>query len=299
MRRGQKFTAKKLAKWRKEGRGTGTFKLYRAFHQVRRSDPASYGTSSILYTDFDRQEDLLSDAELVGRCCVSRLNGVLDVLEQFPLPLEEDFGVLSRYSAEHQHQKFVGTIELARRMGIAHARASRDKGETAPWVMTSDLVVILRNQGLRVVVVCIKHQKKKIGRRQQKLLDLEKAYWEQQGATWVLFNVADLPRSARHSLLQLTPYVAGTRFPDPVVMDSIADALLPQIPGRLPTLKRQVQELLQCDDHAADRAFWQTVWSGRLPVDLETDFVRDGWFRMVPTARWCDWDKLKGVASWI
>ncbi len=65
MRTEKRFTPKVLERFRREGRGTGTYSDYTPWHRVSRGDPSSKGRSHLIVW-MDRQRELLSDQEWGG-----------------------------------------------------------------------------------------------------------------------------------------------------------------------------------------------------------------------------------------
>lgn len=65
MRTTKRFTPHVLDRFRKLGRGTGTYQNYIPWQRVGRSDPSSMGRSHLQMWN-GRQRELLSDQEWVG-----------------------------------------------------------------------------------------------------------------------------------------------------------------------------------------------------------------------------------------
>jgi hypothetical protein len=211
MRKGQRFTPARLFRWHNNGRGTGTGADYQPWHQVTRDDPSSRGRSHLINWRFGRLHHLLSDLELVAFGFASMLPSVMDLREQFPLAHDEHLQELATYQVGGLEQCAPGTLQIAHDLGHRHPLVRKNEAEQ-PWVMTTDLVLTLRNQ---------------IGRTELLATDAE---------------------------------------PDLI---NRCSALAGDIEGRS---WRQCVEMISSrfavDTHAAQCVMWQSIWSGRLPINL-------------------------------
>lgn len=82
MRTTKRFTPKVLARFKRQGRGSGTHDNYLPWHRVSRGDPASSGRSHLLMWR-ERLRELLSDGEHVEQLFASQLNNLEDCLSIF------------------------------------------------------------------------------------------------------------------------------------------------------------------------------------------------------------------------
>lgn len=96
MRTTKRFTPKVLARFAREGRGTGIYEEYIPWHRVSRGDPASRGRSHLLEWK-DRLRELLSDGELGAQLFAVMLPDLDDSLEQYRLEQEPSQHPLAAY----------------------------------------------------------------------------------------------------------------------------------------------------------------------------------------------------------
>jgi len=268
MRKGQRFTPAKLAKWHSTGRGTGTGTDYKPWHQVTRDDPSSRGRSHLLNWRFGRLHHLLSDLELVVFAFASMLPGVMDLREQFPLSHDEHPRELATYDARVSGE-VLGTRQIAEDLGYRHplARAGKD---ASPWVMTTDVLLTIRNQAGQpeLLAVSAKFSEEVAAKRTRQLLQIEREYWQRQGVSWLLLT-PDLYTKAVSTAIRVgMPFTIGQ--PD-VASELINDcsALASDLEGRtwLDCCDR-IGRLFAVATQTAQCALWQSIWSGRLPADL-------------------------------
>lgn len=270
MRTQKRFTPDLLERFEQLGRSTGTHENYIPWHRVGRSDPASSGRSH-LQTWEGRQRELLSDKERVGMLFMAMLPNCEDVLEQFRLNNHSSAHELCRYDSAHARALHPGTLEIADRLKMKHPKVS-GQGRTKDWQMTTDFLLVLKlpNDKLEVVAVAGKLDSEILKPRKKRLLSIEREYWIQRGATWLLLTpslynplVADLLRSSM-------PWALGMKVDDQVIDFVASNSALWQGRSITHALKRLEVELGDMD--FAQRALWQAVWCGRLPMDL-----RRGW----------------------
>jgi hypothetical protein len=275
MRTTKRFTPSVLRRFEKEGRGTGTYQHFLPQHRVTRGDPASSGRSHIFLWR-NRQRDLLSDGELHQQLFATMLPDVDDVLEQKKLDLEPSAHLLADYGEASPFACFPGTLELAQELGIRHPRVSGD-GETAPWVMSSDLVLVFKrpNAPRTALAMAFKTPEFSKSRRTCQLLKLEREYWVRRGVPWLLITPDVFERSVALTLRRIAPWSLG----DEVSADvrELAARTARECPNDSVThVLQRLQGLLGSLD-GAQRALWQAIWYGVLPVDL-----RRGWRPHIP-----------------
>ena len=188
MRTTKRFTPNLLDRFRALGRGTGTYDDYIPWHRLSRGDPASQGRSHLPMWR-GRQRELLSDQELGGFHFTIMLPTLVDVREQFPLSLESNRHELADYDVRARAGYFPGTKEIAESLATKHPRVNGN-GRSAPWVMTTDLLLCLRrpDRQLELLAIAIKSDKDANRKRSKELLLLEKAYWQARGVTWLLIT---------------------------------------------------------------------------------------------------------------
>lgn len=157
-----------------EGRGTGRGRAYKP--QLRVQDVASKGRSTRMPVD-GRMAHLLSDLEARLALNLRWSPHISNVREQVPLPLEH-------------------TIAIAEQMGIAHPKV---RGDSAPLVLTTDLVADYDDG--KLAVVCARSVKPasaldlrnggrpdsaRVLTRTIAILEIERRFWQSQGADWRL-----------------------------------------------------------------------------------------------------------------
>lgn len=269
MRKGQRFTPAKLAKWHKTGRGTGTCADYQPWHQVTRDDPSSRGRSHLISWRFGRLHHLLSDKELVAFGFASMLPGLVDLREQFPLAHHEHEPELSTYQLDHSGRFSPGTEQIADEFGYRHP--SVKKGEVQePWVMTTDLLLTLKNRIGRteLLAISVKGDNEITDQRKLQLLRIEREYWRRQDVFWLLLTPTLYTALVGNAIRIGMPWTVGQ--PD-VRADVLAtcSAMADDIRGR--TVLQFLDLLTRkfgMDMHAAQCVMWQCIWCGGLPINL-------------------------------
>lgn len=257
MRKTKRFTSTAIARFEREGRGQGQDIDYLPWHRVTRGDPSSIGRSHLLIWR-GRFRELLSDGELAVQHFISMLPGVVDSREQFPLPLHSD------------HPIGQGTLELAEQLGIKHPML-REKGIKQPWILTTDFVVDLNEHGQRSqIAIACKPKDWKDRKRTIELLELEREYWSKQGVQWLLITPEEYERSIEMTMRRVACWALTDPLPESVLEK--ASQLAKTNPCA--SITELISGLeLQLFDHAlGQRALWQSIWKGHLPVDL-----RMGW----------------------
>lgn len=276
MRKGSKFTARKLARWAEAGRGEGCYREYEPWHQVRRGDPASIGRSHLQLSGVaGRHQHLLSDGELLALMCVWALPSVTDVLEQLPLDIEPGLHVLSRYHIRFAQTTYAGTKALAERFSIQHPRVRDGDCLVEQWVMSTDIVAIFDSPYWHCLAISVKPTSQ-LPRRVAEKLRLEEAYWVERGEKWQLFVVEEIPVKARYSIRSMAPYVLPYAQPSPDVRQRVVDAIGDISSTSIATALATVQDEFQVRLVDAQALFWQGVWLGDLPVCLQSHFGRGG-----------------------
>lgn len=270
MKTQKRFTAQLLARFEKLERGTGNYENYIPWHRVGRGDPSSQGRSH-LYAWYSRHREFLSDGELVAFYFATMHPEVFDVREQFPLSLTRSLHHLKPYSRSQRPFSAAGTLEIAELIGIKHPTL-KEAGTRTNWILTTDLVITLKSStgAIRFLAISVKPSFKKLKPREIALLGLEREYWLRRGVEWLLLTadlydplVSDLLKGNAHHALEVSINSE---------MICLAAFEARQFSGRpLSEALTHVAKLVG-DMSMAQRAFWQAVWFGYLPLDL-----RRGW----------------------
>lgn len=275
MRTEKRFTPALLDRFTKNGRGTGTFQDYIPWHRVGRGDPASLGRSHLMMWQ-NRQRELLSDGEWEGVLFSTMLEDVVDIREQHMLSLEDCIHELSNYDIRHTGRFSTGTRSIAKRLGIKHPRV-HGGGRSEDWVMTTDQVLVLRPPSGKIefLAVSYKPDSSELTKRKWQLLAIEKAYWEARDVLWILITPELFEKSVGLTLRRNAPWGLGSK-----VSSSAIEAAVEVVNLTLGhTFTFVVDSLAKClgDKDMAQRAFWQAVWTGAVPLDLRT-----GWRPHLP-----------------
>ncbi|ABR91811.1 Tn7-like transposition protein A [Janthinobacterium sp. Marseille] len=270
MRTQKRFTPNLLDRYTSVGRGHGVYETYIPWHRVGRSDPASEGRSHLQLWE-GRQRELLSDKEWVGLLFSTMLPSVVDIREQIPLSHGNSTSELFAYLFNPLASESPGTLQLAKQLGIKHPKV-HGNGRSADWVMTTDLLLTLKlvTGEIELLAVAIKINKEIDNNRTRELLAIERQYWLERGIPWLLITPSMYDELVADTLRRCMPWVLGIPA-DPVVIDFVI-ANQKEWSGRSLTYVLERLSNVFNDIDLAQRAFWQAVCSGRLPVDL-----RRGW----------------------
>lgn len=272
MRTEKRFTSQVLERFSREGRGTGTYADYTPWHRVSRGDPSSKGRSHLIVWR-NRQRELLSDQEWGGLNFAGLVPNLVDLVEQFPVSKDSAPHDLSRWQVGCGLAQFPGTLEIAVKLGIKHPALT--EGEVAHiWTGTTDLLLVVRNEhgGLELLAVSCKPSST-LTKRAKELLSLEKTYWNLRGVEWLLITPEQYEKSVGLTLRRSSPW----GFDEPAQITEIQTACNVVRSAPCHTYSDVIQHLTdrfggEKHRHDAQRALWQAVWRGLLPVDL-----RRGW----------------------
>ena len=270
MRKTKRFTPNVLSRFEKQGRGEGTYGDFFPWHCVTRGDPSSLGRSHLLMWH-GRLRELLSDGELGTQLFATMLPDIDDCLEQLDLDTEDGPHVLVRYQDHDPLRLYPGTVQLAKQLGIKHPIV-RDRSEQALWRPTTDLLLIRRNgAGKRFAqAIAFKPDDCAQSRRKRELLSLEREFWTVRAVQWLLIT----PKLSDPRVVLTLRRIGAWALAEPAAQDAkrtVID-LAYELPGRTVTrVLEQATSILGSMD-LAQRALWQSVWFGELPIDL-----RRGW----------------------
>lgn len=292
MRTTKRFTPKLLDRYRTLGRGTGTFENYIPWHRVSRSDPASRGRSHLLVWR-GRHRELLSDGELIAFFFATRVLGPTDdVREQFPLYLDRAPHELAAYDVRFASRSHPGTLEIAADLGIRYPQC-REAGECAPWVMTTDLLLMRRaadGKPSLLAVAC--KDRAPLSRRTKELLQIEQAYWTRRDVAWLLLTPHLYEPLVAQTLQRTWPWALGTPVGNRA-LEAAYSAVHRWYGHSLTFTLQRITDALG-DSDLAQRALWQSIWSGRLAADLRRGWRQHIPLRLLPQA---DFDALNPVLS--
>ncbi|MCL4759559.1 MAG: TnsA endonuclease N-terminal domain-containing protein [Rhodocyclaceae bacterium] len=292
MRTTRRFTPHILERYRALGRGTGTFEQYIPWHRVSRSDPASRGRSHLLVWR-GRHRELLSDGELIAFFFTTRVLGPNDdVREQFPLSLDSAPHELAAYDARFASLSRPGTLDIAADLGIPHPQC-RGGGQCAPWVMTTDLLLMRRAADGKPSLLAVScKDRTPLSRRTTELLQIEQAYWTRRGVAWLLLTPHLYETLVAQTLQRTWPWALGTPV-DSRALEAAYAAVHRWYGHSLTFTLQRITDALG-DSDVAQRALWQSIWSGRVAADLRRGWRQHIPLRLLPQA---DFDALNPVLS--
>lgn len=198
-------TEKRIAKLRKEGRGTGHGRSYVPWIKIH--DFSSKGrVHRCISAKSGRVVHLMSDGESDLFLQLDSSLLVMDVREQFPLERFE-------------------TIRIAEELGVRHPTA-----DGTDVVMTTDFLVSLRGGSAKAIAV--KTAGDLHNRRVRQKLDIERVYWERKGVPWQLYVPPSLDRGLRLDLQQVAEWRAvDDLVDDRAEWDRRASAMLVELSG--------------------------------------------------------------------
>ena len=275
MRTTKRFTPKVIARFVLQGRGEGTYADYIPWHCVSRGDPASSGRSHLLMWR-SRLRELLSDGELGEQLFATMLPDLDDSLEQYKLSPEDAPHPLAAYGERDIHTLFPGTEKLAKKLGIKHPILS-DADETVLWKPSTDLLLVIKPKGRarRLLALAFKPRDWDKKKRTRQLLCLEREFWLCRDAEWLLITPDLYDERVVLTLRRIGCWALGEEAP--VEFRLIAAKVARQNPGHSVTrLLEEIQALVGALE-LAQRALWQAIWYGELPIDLKR-----GWRPHVP-----------------
>lgn len=282
MRKRRVFTPALLRNFVESGRGLGIFEGYVPWHRVSRIDPPSRGQSRIHHFPIvKRQVELLSDNEFKTFCFITMLPRLSDVREQFPLSLHPARHEIYTYSYRPPKGLFPGTLEIAEGLGIRHPKVRSHRIE-ANWILSTDFLVAL-DSGTRtkLIAISVKSDTGQLSRRTKELQLLEREYWTSRKVDWYLITPQTYDPAVANTLRTHAPW--GLADPvDEHLLERCRD-YADLIHGQsLPAVLTLLQQELKVTQSIAQKVFWQSVWTGRLPIDLRRRPTPFAPFHVIP-----------------
>lgn len=292
MRTQKRFTPTLLERFIRQGRGTGTYQDYIPWHRVGRGDPSSVGRSHLMVWR-QRQRELLSDGEMAGLLFSTMLPNLVDIREQHRLALDDGPIELAQYDARLSGRHAPGTLSIAKQLGLKHPSVNGG-GRSEMWHMTTDQVLVQRNAdgSLELLAVAYKHDRLMLTKRKRELLKIEEAYWHARGVKWILITPEVFEERVGDTLSRSAPWGLGPPVTPSAISISVATVTSPHRMSLTKTLNVVADQLGAMD--LAQRAFWQAVWSGAIPMDLTTGWRPHLPIRLLDHAAFVD---LNPVAS--
>ena len=270
------FTPDLLDRFRREGRGQGTYVRYVPWHRVRRADPSSHGRSHLMAWN-GRHIELLSDLEWVGAFFAKLMPNVKDVREQFPLSLETGSHELADYDVRAGGRRLPGTLAIAKELRIRHPRVNGD-GRSAPWVMSTDLLLAVGDSAgqIRLIAISCKYPNELTVRRSAEKLQIERAYWRARDVEFLVFSPSLYDEATGLTLRRSFPWIHVDFVGTEVVAETKRIAMRHGGEPIVATIERLDSRF--GGEEMGNKAFWQSVWCGALPLDL-----RRSWRPHLPT----------------
>lgn len=185
-KRSYSWTEEKIAKFQKEGRGSGelgNYKPWLTIHDV----PSKGNSSRIKGWKTGRIHHLLSNIERSYFYFLEWSENVIDIREQFPLDR-------------------VDTLDIANKKGIEHPK--EDTTDTYIPMTTDFLVTLKRENKITVVARSIKPFSQIEDERTVEKLEIEREYWEKKGIEWALVTEKDIPKPFAKNIQWFHPFIS-------------------------------------------------------------------------------------------
>ncbi|MBT2639379.1 TnsA endonuclease N-terminal domain-containing protein [Bacillus sp. ISL-39] len=178
------WTEDKVARYIKEGRGSGELSGYKPW-LTNQDFPSEGRTHRIKGWKSNREHQLFSDIERNYFYILEWAENVIDIREQYPLDREK-------------------TIKIADNKHLVH---SIDKKTGSPIVMTTDFLITLRDEkGIRFIARTIKPAAKLNDKRVIEKLEIERQYWEDEKVDWSIVSELDIPSTLWRNIELIHPH---------------------------------------------------------------------------------------------
>ncbi len=239
----------------KEGRGQGRLNNYIPFLKVYDFPSWSF-VHRIKGWKTARIHHLLSNIELRYFLILEYSKYVIDVREQFPLPLNE-------------------TLDIAKRLGIKPPLGWKSK---MPLIMTSDFVIEVRTQsGLTVIVVrSVKSSAALDNPRARELLEIERTYWSERGIDWGLVTEKQISKLLARNISFFHGYYWTDILPAetiqalPEIEELIFQFVLDEPLSPFAKVMQRVDKKLGLDIGSSLAAANHLIARSRLPIDMSS-----------------------------
>ena len=299
MRLKNRFTPELLDYFLKLGRGLGKFNNYAPWHQVTRIDPPSKGRSSVMFNHtIMRDIHLLSDGELVCYYFALMTPNIVDIREQFPLSQDDLINELFEYDLK-QAEVLPGTVHICKSLKYKHPSINGN-GRSALWVMTTDILLTFKDDQNRFSLLAISYKASfdALTKRDKQKLEIELNYWNLRNVKWQLLTNSNFHPGIALTLRKSAPWVTIT----PVSLFYIQFTIekIPEFYGlQYWTFIKFLEIEFKCMN-LAQGAFWQTVWSGKIMIDLRNDFRPSTIIKPISKELMMTFNPItNGSSSWI
>lgn len=200
------------------------------------------------------------------------LPGLVDIREQYPLAQVSHSFDISPYSTSNIGKYAEGTLEIAEKLGYKHPLIPHAQ-QHMPWTMSTDFVITLQNNdgSKSLLAISVKQDEEIKKKRTSQLLQIEQAYWIAQSVEWLLITPSlSLPSVRRTVRMAMSWAIA--KSPQQVVKEShlyFCKSLVPLFDGKsLSSCLAMLQSAINEPLHYLQQIFWQAVWKGFIPIDL-------------------------------
>lgn len=254
------FDEKRINRFIRAGRGTGTGKQYKPWLTV--SDVPSLGrVHRVFCPKTGREHHLLSDNEYYAFLLQWWDDDIIDIREQYPL--------LDRRE----------TLEIAARCGVRHPV---DPASGALWVMTTDLLVTIRTtHGIETVAHAVKQAEELRNERTLEKLEIERRYWERHEVRWSILTDRQVKNTFTQNLAWILdssdfhPQTPARTEIDIAVQYELAEEqrVQPYAPIRL--VCRSVDQKLNCKPGTALAVLRRQLGTKLVRVDLHARSLHD------------------------
>ncbi len=165
------WNQEKLQRYIKEGRGQGEGKDYKPWITVH-DFPSEGITTKLPSPKTGRSSHFLSLNEYRLYLLLEWAGKVTDIREQYPMDLKE-------------------TMRIAEELGIKHPE---DNVSKVPYVMTTDFMITMNNEGKKTYVVrTVKPAKMLESKNVIEHFEIERRYWLEKGIDWRIVTDLDIP----------------------------------------------------------------------------------------------------------
>jgi len=269
MRKRKQFTPSLIRRLRDEGRGTGVHLDFTPLHRVRRSEPASSGTSAIVPPrgQFSTGQQLSLAEQIAYEFC-SMVEHLDDLRLQVRLEIDRHLNCLHDYSQRDDEQTYPGTNDICHALGIRRP-ALRQGADVEDWIHSTDLVLTTKApfEGRRLLAVSVKDDALcKLSKRKRQLLSVERDYWLSQGHNWLLITPETYCPRVGEAIMRSAGFVHGHEPLDDAHLERTAD-LVKRVERSLIGHLYNLMDDFRCSMSQAQTLFWQAVWNSRILVD--------------------------------
>lgn len=213
----------KIERYFREGRGQGEGKDYKPWLTIQ-DVPSTGRVSRVKGWKTGRLHHLMSDHEKRYFFLLEWADNVLDIREQYPLDREK-------------------TISIAQRKLIKHPV---DRQTKTPLVFTTDFLITLRNQKNTIYLArTIKPHEELEKPRTLEKLEVEQAYWQEQGIDWGIVTDLDIPKILAANVEWIHPFkwLDGLTDIKDAEVNDLLEVLIKSIPREECTLQTLVSRL--------------------------------------------------------